>query len=321
MISIQYLMARDGELPASLARINRYGVPWQPAVIASVVPIIVLVISHNLDQLAALYAIGVIGAVAINICLCPFHPRLRKLRRKIPMALLGVILLFIWVTLAYVKQQALIFVTIVMVVGLGARQLHKWLGRRKGPQVSLLRQAIQYQLANDSPDRPRILVGTYGSVGLAIPALREAKRTGATLVVCFIRTIRIAYSWDKILNMDTDVAALRVFARFLDLAHDMKVPVLPVYDTGEDAVELMAETAAITGCTRILIGTSRQGALYHLIKGHFQQRLEALLPEEITVQVLPPERLPEDFFPGDSPVAFTASPASGDRRGGGSSTN
>ena len=77
------------------------------------------------------------------------------------------------------------------------------------------------------------------------------------------------------------MAALRTFARFLDLGHEMGVPVLPVYDSGDDAAELIAEAAAITGCDRVLIGTSRQGTLYHLIKGHFQQQLEDVLPPEI----------------------------------------
>ena len=59
-----------------------------------------------------------------------------------------------------------------------------------------------------------------------------------------------------------------------------------VYDTGPDAAVLLAENAAIYGCGRVFIGTSRQGALYHLIKGHFQTRLEALLPPDIPVQVI-----------------------------------
>jgi hypothetical protein len=65
-----------------------------------------------------------------------------------------------------------------------------------------------------------------------------------------------------------------------------------VYDTGPDAALLMAEAAAIYGCEKIFIGTSRQGALYHLIKGHFQQRLEALIPPDIAVEVLAPEAAP-----------------------------
>ena len=35
-------------------------------------------ISHDLEHLAALYAIGVVGAVAINITLVSTHPRTRK---------------------------------------------------------------------------------------------------------------------------------------------------------------------------------------------------------------------------------------------------
>jgi len=286
MISIQYLMARDGELPAPMVRLNRFGVPWIPAMIAAGVPILVLLISHNIDRLAALYAIGVIGAVAINISLCAFHPRLRKYYRKIPMAMIGVVLLVMWVTLAFVKLEALLFVTIVMVVGLTARQFNKWFANRKGPRPSLLRQAIMHQLGAGALDRRRILVGTYGSDALALPALARAKELGATLVVCFIRSVRISPNWGPSLTMDTDMAALRTFARFLDLGHTMGVPVLPVYDSGEDAVELMAEAAAMTGSEKILLGTSRRGTVYQLIKGNFQKRLEAILPEDIPVEVI-----------------------------------
>jgi len=95
MISIQYLMGRDGELPQSLVRLNRFGVPWLPAVVAASIPVLVLLVSHDLDALAALYAIGVIGAVAINITLCAAHPRLHRWYRKVPMAVLGMLLIAI----------------------------------------------------------------------------------------------------------------------------------------------------------------------------------------------------------------------------------
>ena len=83
MISVQYLMVRDGELPQFLVKLNRFGVPWMPAVIAAGVPILVLLISHDLTSLAALYAIGVIGAVAINVTLCATHPRLRPYTARV----------------------------------------------------------------------------------------------------------------------------------------------------------------------------------------------------------------------------------------------
>lgn len=80
----------------------------------------------------------------------------------------------------------------------------------------------------------------------------------------------------------------RTFARFLELGHEAGVPVLPVYDSGTNPAEAIAESAAIHGCSRVLIGTSRRGAIYHLIKGQFQRKLEALLPREIPVQVIAP---------------------------------
>jgi amino acid transporter len=292
MISIQYLMARDGELPQPLAKLNRFGVPWMPALIAASIPIIVLMISHDLDALAALYAIGVIGAVAINISLCAFHPRLHRLYRKVPMALLGLVLLAIWITLAFTKLHALLFVGIVMAVGLTARQLNRWAsGRRERP--SLLRQAIMEQLTPEVLGKPKVLLGTYGSDTLAKSAIAEARRTGHAIAVCFIREVNLSYKFDsQRQTIDTDPAAQRTFSRFLEMGHEAGVGIIPIYDSGPDAAELMAENAAVYGCDKVLIGTSRQGALYHLIRGHFQQRLEALLPPDIPVQVIAAE--PED---------------------------
>jgi len=207
------------------------------------------------------------------------------------MTLLGLVLLGIWVTLAFTKLHALAFVTIVMIVGLIARAVTKKLAARKGPRPSLLRQAIMEQLSPTAMARPRLLLGTYGSEALAGAALLEARRLNATLVVCFIRGVMLSYKYDgqeARLSVDTDLAAHRTFARFLDLGHQLGVPVLPVYDSGPNAAELIAENAAVHGVQRVLIGTSRHGAIYHLIKGHFQRTLESLLPPEIPVQVLEP---------------------------------
>src|SRR5262249_8639737 len=154
MISVQYLMARDGELPFVLQKLNRFGVPWIPAMIAALVPGLILLLIHDVERLSHLYAIGVVGAVAINVSLCAFHPRLRRLHRKGPMIALGCLLLAIWVSLAWQKREALLFVVIVLLIGLSARQLNKWLSTRKGPRPSLIRQAILDQLTPEAIGRP-----------------------------------------------------------------------------------------------------------------------------------------------------------------------
>jgi K+-sensing histidine kinase KdpD len=287
MMSIVYIVSRDGELPAIFQKVNRFGAPWVACVLSVGVPILLLLISHSIESLAALYAIGVIGAVTINVMLCSMHPRLRKWRRKIPMFALGIILLVILVTLAVTKLHALVFVLVVLIVGLIARRITKWVQSRH-PKPSLLRQAIIEQLTPAALARPKLLIGTYGSEVMAPAALAEAKEEGASLVVCFIRQVALSYKHEseQRLSLDTDLAAQKTFSHFLELGHKMKVPIIPVYDTGPNPAELLAEAAAIHGVQHILIGTSRQGALYHLIKGSFQRHLEALLPPEIPVQVI-----------------------------------
>ena len=47
--------------------------------------------------------------------------------------------------------------------------------------------------------------------------------------------------------------------------------------------------ALANGCDRVLIGSSRRGTLHRLVKGTFQQRLESLLPKEISVEVVQPQ--------------------------------
>ena len=292
MISIQYLMARDNELPQPLVALNRFGVPWIPALLAASVPILVLLVTHDLDSLALLYAIGVIGAISINISLCAVHPRLRRLKRKIPMALLGLVLLAIWITLAITKLHALIFVCIVLIVGLSARAINKLLARRR-PRPTLLRQAIAEQLTPEVLAGPKVLLGTYGSDALAPAAFAQALATHHSLAVCFIRQVNLSYKYDdRRQTLDTDLAALRTFSRFLELGHEYGVPVVPIYDSGPDAAELMAENAAVYNCDKILLGSSRRGALYHLLKGRFQQQLESILPPEIPVEVVSPTDIP-----------------------------
>lgn len=292
LTSVVYVVSRDGELPTLFQKVNRYGAPWVAAVLAASVPALVLIISHDLEHLAALYAIGVVGAVAINTLLVSIHPRLRKWWRKAAAMALGALLLVIWVTLAFTKLHALAFVTIVMAVGLTARAVTKWYANRQGEKPSLLRRAIIEQLSPEAAGSRKYLLGTYGSDALARAALRRCKEQQAALVVCFIRQVALTFTIDRPLSIDSDLAAEKTFAKFLDLGHEMGVPVLPVYDTGPDAALLIAENAAIYGCEKVFIGTSRQGALYHLIKGTFQRRLETLLPPELPVEVITPEAGP-----------------------------
>jgi amino acid transporter len=287
LMSIIYVMSRDSEMPAVFQKLNSFGAPWIAAIVAAGTPAIVLLFAHELETLASLYAIGVVGAVAINCTLCSFHPRLRKMWRKWVMFALGLLLIAIWITLAFTKIHALIFVCVVLIIGLSLRQVTRVAGRRR-PKPSLLRQAIMEQLPPEAFAKPKIMLATAGSDDLADPALEVAKRENAALVVCFVRDVALDFrvNAETTFTLDTDPAAQALFTDFLAHGHRHDVPIIPVYDTGPNGPELLAEHAAVSGAQKVLIGSSRRGTLHHLIKGSFQQRLESLLPPDIPVQVL-----------------------------------
>jgi len=294
LVSITYVMARDGEMPRVFQKLNAFGAPWLPVVLATAVPATVLLLAPDLVSLASLYAIGMVGAISINVSLSVFHPRLRKRWRKTFMAILAMVLIAIEITLALTKLYALAFVGIVLAVGLLTRQITLWWHARQS-RSSLLRQAVMEQLTPEALARPRIMLATAGSTQLAHQALQKAREENAALVVCFVRSVALSsmmMSAERF-TLDTDAAAQELFADFLELGRQYGVPIIPVYDTGANPAELVAELAALNNVQRVLIGTSRRGVIHQLIKGSFQRTLETLLPPEIPVEVLEPADVPQ----------------------------
>jgi amino acid transporter len=67
LVAIQYMMAKDGEVPNILAKLNRHGVPGLALLVAMAIPALLLVLFHDLTQLAGLYSVGVVAAITINL--------------------------------------------------------------------------------------------------------------------------------------------------------------------------------------------------------------------------------------------------------------
>src|SRR3954451_8683303 len=67
LIAIQFLMSRDRELPKIFQRLNKWGVPNAAMLLATVVPMCLVVLVKDMAGLADLYAVGVVGAIATNL--------------------------------------------------------------------------------------------------------------------------------------------------------------------------------------------------------------------------------------------------------------
>src|SRR5205823_6864362 len=48
LMSITYVMSRDGEMPSALQKLNGFGSPWVGAIIAAGAPILVLLFAHDI---------------------------------------------------------------------------------------------------------------------------------------------------------------------------------------------------------------------------------------------------------------------------------
>src|SRR5437763_5706226 len=97
MIGLLYMMARDHEMPAVFTQLNRHGVPRLPILIAIGLPVIVIVATANFTALAGLYAIGVVGAITVNLGSCAFN-------RALPMKLHDRVLLGVTFVIVFLNE-------------------------------------------------------------------------------------------------------------------------------------------------------------------------------------------------------------------------
>ena len=87
-------------------------------------PVVVLNIDDKVEGLAALYAIGVVGAIAINLGSCAFAKSIDlKKYERLTMRATFFVLAAVWITIALSKLYALLFVAIVLALGLALREV------------------------------------------------------------------------------------------------------------------------------------------------------------------------------------------------------
>ncbi|WP_435011340.1 universal stress protein [Tundrisphaera lichenicola] len=122
LVSTQFMLSRDKELPKALAKLNRFGMPKIPLVVAAVIPALVVVLFPDVEKLAGLYAIGVVGAISITLASTSTNRQLElKTFERAFMLGLTAIMLAIGLTITLEKPAARSFALIVLVTGLAGR--------------------------------------------------------------------------------------------------------------------------------------------------------------------------------------------------------
>jgi amino acid transporter len=278
MLGIQFAMARDGELPRGLARINRFGVPLRALLVATAVPVLVLVIEHDLERLAALYAIGVVGAIALNCYGTATGTRARpRPREKVGLLAVALFMGAVWVTVAYEKRQALVFASIVLGTGLLARFLfHRYRER--------LRPVEREPFPAGAP---RIFVATRGDTFVVDQGLERASEIGAAVVVCLIREASFLLDRAETQQPDPDLdpEATHVFEYARKQAQRRDIPLRTFYTISTTPMYLIADHAVTLGVQEVHVGGSRRSKLEKVLRGNPLEELRSLLPDDVKMTV------------------------------------
>ncbi|MGI8435690.1 MAG: amino acid permease [Chthoniobacterales bacterium] len=291
LIGVIYMMAQDGEMPRVLARLNRHGVPRFPLFIAVAIPILILAVTKQFEGLAGLYAIGVVGAIAVNLGACTFNKRLglRWFERGI-MGATFFVLAIVELTIAKTKPEALFFAACVLGVGYGLRAYsHKISGLKT---VTVSRGVAAMVTPNPAAavqtrldEGQKIMVAARGFTPVLGFALDEAQLRQAVLCVLYVKEIAVYLAATPTVpgraRWQDDPEANAIMSFMLKQGEERGVCVLPVFATSEDAAATILDLCATMGADYLVIGTSQRSALAKLLSGSVVTRVAQQLPDQI----------------------------------------
>ena len=291
MIGLLYMMSRDGEMPRQFKRLNRHGVPKWPLFIAISMPVVVLLFAANFTALAGLYAIGVVGAITVNVGSCAFN------RTKgftwydhVLFGITFVILAFVELTLAHTKLDALQFVLAVLIGGLALRAYTQKL---QGLTTLTVTREVAKMVTPDlvTSMRPRleegqkIMVAARGITPVLSFAIDEAQLRKATLFVLYVKEVAVYYTAAGIslgrAKWQDDPEANAIMCSMLKLGRERGINVVPLYAVSQDAAATIVDLAATMGIDFLVIGASQRPAMAKLLRGSVATNVAQHLPESI----------------------------------------
>ncbi|TAL06561.1 MAG: amino acid permease, partial [Verrucomicrobia bacterium] len=295
MIGLLYMLARDREMPQPFARLNSHGVPWLPLAVSVMLPVILVVLSDDLDSLADMYAIGVVGAITVNLGSCCFNKRLGlNWRERSVMFVTFAILFSVEITIAKTKPAALFFAACVLGIGFALRW---WAMKHAGFETIIIKRELAAAVNPDlkqnfqpnlSPGQS-ILVAARGITPVLRFALEEARLRQGTLYVLCIKELAVNLP-GPLANAERprwqdDSQAAQIMYGMLDMGNEFKVPVVPVYLVSESPADTILDMAATLGVEILMLGAPHRRRLVALLKGNVVTEVAAKLPDNIQLVI------------------------------------
>lgn len=300
LIGLLYLLARDGEMPRNFARLNPYGVPWIPVIIATTLPLLVVASTIGGSEgqgqihLMELYAIGVVGAITVNLGSCIFNGKLGlRWNERAVMVVTALILLAVELTLAKTKPNALFFIICILLSGFALRAIaQRGVVAPSGELAGAGETAIIAKTV--SPPTPQqtqvqaILVAARGWTPVLHFALEEARLRGAILYVLYVRLVSVSMpssaARPEPVKWENDRPAAEIMYGMKDLATAAGVRMLPVYAVSDDVATSVLDLSATLGIDLLILGAPQRSALAALLRGDVVTEVAKHLPD--TIQML-----------------------------------
>src|SRR5438094_3143738 len=295
MIGLFYMMARDREMPRQFRRLNRHGVPIYPLLISIGLPTVVLLFVGNFTALAGLYAIGVVGAITVNVGSCAFNRTVGfTWYDRVLFGATFVILAFVELTLAHTKLDALQFVLAVLIGGLALRA---YTLKRQGLTTVMLHRQVAEMVTPELPatmksrlsENQKIMVAARGITPVLSFALDEAVLREATLFVLYVKEVAVYYTAGGSrlgrARWQDDPEANAIMSLMLKLGGEREISVVPLYAVSPDAAATIVDLSATMGVDFLLIGATQRTALAKLLRGSVVTSVAQELPESIQLVI------------------------------------
>src|SRR6266511_944017 len=295
MIGLFYMMARDREMPRQFRRLNRHGVPMYPLLISIGLPTVVLLFVGNFTALAGLYAIGVVGAITVNVGSCTFNRAVGfTWYDRLLFGITFVILAFVELTLAHTKLDALQFVLAILIGGLALRA---YTLKRQGLTTLTVTREVAKMVTPDLvatmrtrlEEGQKIMVAARGITPVLSFAMDEAQLRKATLFVLYVKEVAVYFTaagtplgrskWQD------DPEANAIMCSMLKLGSERGVNVVPLYAVSQDASATIVYLAATMGIDFLVIGASQRPAMAKLLRGSVATNVAQHLPDSIQLLI------------------------------------
>jgi hypothetical protein len=234
----------------------------------------------SVETLSHLYAIGLVGAITINLGSTATDPTVSmKPGIKILMIVSAVVMAAIEVSIALNKVEATIFAALILGAGLAARQFARSRYSKQAPVPEVAHpiiSSVRKRRRTSIPSTKFLLAMKEVNDKLLRFSIEEAKQRKALLFIIRIKEIAVGTLPSR-LEMSSNGFEDHVEEMCNSAGIDFQLVSIPSYDVGYT----ISEHAATFGVDRVIIGVTKRNLLEKVLKGNVMKSLTTYLPDEI----------------------------------------